>query len=122
MTERATEADAGCWIEGHWGQYGPARLCEIALERGWNDDKATELPFAVQHRSTADLVAQKLASMGPSDTDPPTADEEEQIIWASEDAETWLNENVAPEGHYFTWEDGEFFLFGSRADEDVPGS
>ena len=36
-------ADTGCWIDGHWGQYGPDRLISIAVTQGWElegDDAA----------------------------------------------------------------------------------
>lgn len=33
-------------------------------------------------------------------------------MWdAAEEAEDWLNENIAPEGYSFGWFDGEFFLW-----------
>lgn len=115
---KASPSGAGCWIDGHWGQYGPARLCQIALELGWNDDIATEMPFQIQSRSTADLVEQKLASMSPSEIDEPTDSEEEEIIWASDVAEAWLNNNIAPEGFSFGWFDGEFFLWADAQWED----
>lgn len=95
----ATASDAGCWIDGHWGQYANARLCEIALENGWNPD----------HRGFSEMVARKLASIGPSDIEV-SEDDEEVIDNATDAAEEWLNDHVAPEGYAFGWFDGEFFL------------
>lgn len=101
MTEiitRADPADAGCWIDGWWGQYGAARLVELALGCGWVDAEA------------ADLSARHLATMGPSDAEALTDDEHETLMDAADDAEAWLSAHVAPEGYSFGWADGEFFL------------
>ena len=35
MNQKLTEADAGCWIDGHWGQFGSSRAVQIAHEFGW---------------------------------------------------------------------------------------
>lgn len=32
-----TAADAGCWVDGHWGQFGSSRVIQIAHEFGWQD-------------------------------------------------------------------------------------
>lgn len=97
-TVQVTPADAGCYVDGHWGQYGTARVIEIAAELGYSDRDALE--YARRH----------LASMGPS-TDPGLADDEyDAMIGYADDAESWLNDHVAPAGHSFGWSDGEFFL------------
>lgn len=95
---RATVADAGCWIDGHWGQYGVARMVELAQGHGYSDSEVT------------DLAARKQAAMGPSDAPGLSDDEEEHLSDAADEVENWLNENVAPEGYSFGWYDGEFFL------------
>lgn len=104
---RAHPSDAGCWIDGHWGQYGPSRLIEIAVENGMvldADDQAalaaygyghTRVWLIKDHPFTADWI---LSQGGLADS-----------------AEEWLNEHIAPEGHHFEWSDGEFFLW---ADEE----
>lgn len=95
---KASPDSAGCWIDGHWGQYGTARVIEIAAECGYSDRDALE--YARRH----------LAAMGPS-TDIGLADSEyDALMGYSDDAEDWLNEHSAPEGYSFGWEDGEFFL------------
>lgn len=95
---RAMPADAGCWIDGHWGQYGIARVIDIAVSHGWDDAEAD------------DLATRHLASIGPSSAPDLTNDEFERLVAAADDAEIWLNEHVAPDGFYFEWSDGEFFL------------
>ena len=100
---RAEPTDAGCWVDGHWGQYGAARVIEIARDFGWDDAEAI------------DLATRHLASMGPSTAEGLGEDEFETYVSASDDAETWLNEHAAPDGYSFGWHDGEFFLW-SEAD------
>ena len=97
-TTTVTPVDAGCWVDGHWGQYGPARVIEVAGDYGFDHPKA------------ASLASRHVASMGPSDSPDLTDDEYEAMQWASEEAESYLNEHVAPEGYAFGWQDGEFFL------------
>lgn len=104
--EKATPADAGCWIDGHWGQYGVARMVKIAADHGYVDE-AAQPPFA-----TLDVVAcasSVLRSIGPSEHEA-TDDEWNCLDEACDDVEAWMNEHVAPEGFSFGWHDGEFFL------------
>jgi hypothetical protein len=88
---RANEHDAGCWVDGHWGQYGPVRLCDIAQAAGWGGNP---LPY------NADQAM---------DMDYDQRDEWEGE--AADQAEAWLNEHVAPAGFMFGWHEGEFFLW-----------
>ena len=99
---KATASDAGCWVDGHWGQYGSARLVEIAEGLGYGD------------MYVIGLAHKHLASMGPSTSDGLT-DEEYQILADADDEVTgWLNEHVAPEGYSFGWYDGEYFLWSEE--------
>lgn len=110
LVTRAVPAESGCWIDGHWGQYGTARLVSIAHDHGWHEDDA------------ADIAARHLAAMCPSNAAPVT-DEEYGALADSggyaEDAEDWLNAHVAPEGYTFGWHDGEFFLSRDDCREDA---
>jgi hypothetical protein len=69
-----------------------------------------------------EIALRKLKFMGPdmARTDIPqlTDAEEEMLLWAADDVETWMNDNVAPKGFYFHWEDGEFFLSLVDWDDD----
>jgi hypothetical protein len=100
-------ATAGCWIDGHLGQYAVPRMIEIAADHGYRDP-ATDPPFA--QPDIVDIARRKLASMGPSTSPQISDDEEEQLMWTVDDVESWMNENIAPEGYSFGWLDGEFFL------------
>lgn len=90
--------EPGCYIDGHWGQYGPARMLQMAGEMGWENEAILA------------LAEKKLASMAPSENEELTADEEDQICDALDGAEQWLNDHAVPEDHSWEWIDGEFFL------------
>lgn len=104
-----TADDTGCYIDGHWGQYGIARLVDIARGYGYGDDN---LP------GTAEVIAiasKKLEAMTyPSRDITLTDDEEERLSDASDEVEDWLNHNVAPDGYSFGWHDGEFFFASAQ--------
>lgn len=105
MFIKAGPQDIGCYVDGHWGQYGIARMVIRATEFGYDDQEVI------------DLADNKLASMLPNPTYDFSESEEEQLIWASDEVENWLNENCAQEGYSFYWNDGEFF-YGKNEDED----
>lgn len=109
---RATADDAGCWIDGHWGQYGTARLVQIAAAYGYVDHPSGALS------AMTDLAEEHLASMGPSDSPGITDDEHDALMDSADEVEAWLNTYVAPTGHYFGWHDGEFFLWSDEQWED----
>jgi hypothetical protein len=95
---RATPADAGCWVDGHWGQYGIAHMVDKANDWGYADAEVI------------DIATRHLASIGPSEAPKITDDEHQVLFDASDEVETWLNDHVAPEGFSFGWWEGEFFL------------
>jgi hypothetical protein len=97
-----TAEDAGCWIDGHWGQYGIARMIQIAADHGFVDTVATLL-FATL--DCVDIARRHLVHGSEVDWQ-----ELESMEQATDEVEAWLNENVAPEGYSFGWYDGEFFL------------
>ena len=45
----------------------------------------------------------------------PTEDDIDAMMDATDEAEQWLNENIADEQHAFGWDDGEFF-YRTRAE------
>ncbi len=137
--ERASEDSAGCWIDGHWGQYGAARMVEIASQHGWIDPA---VDLAMQHLATMgpgrrfDVTCDRVlfgtdrlvdeegrdtgyyaatsGVLGDADTRvyryELTDEEHDALVWAADEAEAWINEHVAPEGYSFGWHDGEWFL------------
>jgi hypothetical protein len=91
-------ADAGCYIEGSWGQYGPDRVATVAEQFGLEigDDRDPRV-----WRELADSL----------EAEGSHADENqawERYMEAAEEIEQRLN--MVTEGGYWTWEDGEFFL------------
>lgn len=94
---KADTTDVGCLVDGHWGQYGVAKMIQIAADYGYADAWAQE------------LAAQKLATMGPSTAEPLSDDDEEKLSDAADAAESWLNDYVAADDYCFGWHDGEFF-------------
>jgi hypothetical protein len=90
----------GCWIDGHWGQYGVVRLCEIVEAHGGPSLLRYDVDVAMAGDVERDVDAE---------------------TWAADDAERWLNDHVAPEGFLFGWFDGEFFLapLGWWRDDDA---
>lgn len=101
---KVSAAAAGCWIDGHWGQYGLAKMVEIAAGYGFGDDNAyDELMVWIAKRH--------LEECRHPGVDLRITDDEHEILSQSADAvEKWLNDNVAPKGYGFGWHDGEFFL------------
>lgn len=93
-TNRILTSDAGCWIDGHWGHYGPARLIEIAHNFGYEKDGAM-----CQEYLYGDASSLKC----------------EFIVEAADEAEAWMNANVAPAGFSFGWHDGEWFLWSDES-------
>ena len=103
---KATPEDAGCYVDGHWGQYATAHMIERATEFGFNDEEVE------------DIAARHLASIGPSDAPGITDDEYEVLNDGADEAEEWLNANVAPEGYSFGWWEGEFYLWPNEQWEE----
>lgn len=101
------EIETGCLIDGHWGQYGIARVVMIANDLGWSDGVAVE------------LASRHLDSMGPSPWPDLSGDEYEWLINMADRAEEWLNDNIATGDNSFGWHDGEFFYMPSDWWEEV---
>jgi hypothetical protein len=106
MITKAFPSDAGCYVDGHWGQYAVAHMINRAEEFGYDD--AEVISLADRH----------IASIG-SDSPPGITDDEHEVMTeASDDVEQWLNENVAPDGYSFGWHEGEFFLWSTAQWEE----
>jgi hypothetical protein len=96
-TVQRTEPVAGCWIDGTWGWRGIIRVIEIAEEHGMT---LTEQQRSVVNDADRDGVY-------------------EEIVGLADEAEEWLNEQIAPEGWSFGWHDGELFLWSDADWETV---
>lgn len=98
--------ETGCHVDGHWGQYGAARVIMIAHDLGWDDAEAHA------------IAATHLRSMGPSTSRSLTDTEADILPDCADDAEAWLNEHAAAPGHAWGWHDGEFFYMPDTFWED----
>lgn len=91
------EQESGCWVDGHWGQYGASRVLRIADEllslTLWDECRAT----MVENGEDVEGVA--------TDELPGGSDES---VWYSDNALELLN--AATIGGYWEWVDGELFL------------
>lgn len=93
------EQDTGCYVGGSWGHYAPARMIQRASEEWGYDDQ-----------DVVDLAHKKLQAMMPSSAPALTDAEEDLLIEYANEVEDWLNKNVAADGYFFSWHDGEFFF------------
>jgi hypothetical protein len=93
--QKASVNDAGCWISGaNWGWQGTGRVVQIAVGLGW--------PITADDVVTLDQYM--------SDTFDPDSSVPEAMDDMHRDAESWLTDNVAPEGYSFGWVEGDFCL------------
>jgi hypothetical protein len=102
---RGVDCESGCWVEGHWGQYGPDHLAD-KVEGIWEPETCLDDPREI--RRIIDLIE----TWG--------YDKHEHVrdviasFWelrseATDAIEQFLNEHT-PDGWMFHWRDGEFFL------------
>lgn len=98
------EFSTGCWIDGHWGHYGVSRLVEIAQDLGMEISGLDESALWAYKNSEEQFQ------------DEITGEYHSSSEWMlmqgglADEAEDWLNENIAKPGFSFGWNDGEFFL------------
>ena len=75
-----TEIPTGCYVDNTWGIHSFGRVCVLAKAFGWN---------------------------GLLDEDTTEFGVEEWSFYADE-ADAWLNDYVALDGHSFGWHEGEY--------------
>lgn len=106
--------EPGCWVDGHWGQYGPDHLADRAEELGWEPGSWAEDPRAVRN------IIETIEEWGYG-----KYDDVQNVIGAlwgltftgADDIETWLNEHT-DEGYSWGWHDGEFYLWPTETWEE----
>lgn len=96
---RVDGSAAGCYVDGHYGQYATARMVQVAEGFGYANPEAIR------------LADSKLAAMMPAERYHIglTPDDEDALVDYADAAEAWLNEHVASDGYVFEWVDGEFY-------------
>lgn len=126
MKVNGQEADAGCYIAGHHGQYGIDMLADVIEQFGGEfgtvldnldiDDDPRYWRRAADAETIEDAVH---IPNGPGRLGAHIASPEEcweRHIWAADKCEEWLNERT--EDAFWSWQDGEFFLTRNVPDVD----
>lgn len=91
----ATADDAGCWVDGLHGWRSIPQMIDIAVSRGWPIEPSDDVILELYGRD---------GTMGA-----------EAVAEIAEDALTFMNESIAPQGFAFGWYEGDFMLW-SEAD------
>lgn len=109
MKVNGNEAEPGCYIAGHHGQYGPDRVADVCEQFGIEvprEDDPRVWRFHAESDDPDDIISERTEGLGTRTLGP----EEcwERHIWASDSLAEKLN--MLTEGGYWSWEDGEFFL------------
>ena len=115
---KASPNDAGCWLEDARGWRAAAELVRIAWAYGMPHDDDDELIIQSYDESVT-VVLSDGTKVGNGVND--SQDAADYVIGQAgmaDNAEVWLNENVAPTGYSFGWHDGEFFLWSDLAWQD----
>lgn len=105
MEVNGQDANPGCYIAGHHGQYGIDGLADICAQ------------FGIKIRESDDPGYWRRVADGdePSDVSPDRA--WDFHFGAGDRLEEVLNEHT--EGGFWSWEDGEFFLFQTEVESIV---
>lgn len=96
----AKPSQVGCWIDGTRGWQAQGIMVEIAADRGFPITRAERITLEQFMRGDGDY---------------------NDIADIVDEAEAWLDEYVAPDGYYFVWIDGEFFLLERPQDDKERG-
>lgn len=112
--ETKFQLSTGCWIDGHWGHYGIARLVDIAQDYGMEISELDSLALHAYRNGIDEFE------------DEQTGEYHDAADWMlmqgglGDEAEEWLNENVALPGFSFGWSDGELFYMNDSWWEETP--
>ena len=124
------EVEPGCWIDGHWGRYGQARLIQLASDLGWeHSDRFDEIIFLaaieqLDHMGpelghmeyAAQLLFDWLGDNGRRIPD----DLEAELLYAIQELATdvldWMNNQLPDTGsddttYEWGWHEGELMLW-----------
>lgn len=102
------EIDIGCVIDDNWGPYGVARLVDIAQDLGMEISGLDESAVRAYRNNEEDFQ------------DEETGEFHSSSDWLfmqgglGDEAEEWLNENIAQEGFSFGWFDSGFFYMSTE--------
>lgn len=94
-------AETGCYVDGHWGQYGPDQAIEVAESFG-HEREPTDDPRIIRHFADMGDCWEHLADV---------------YHWADDGTIEWLNAVTDPD-HTWIWHEGELFLIPRTELED----
>ena len=125
MKVNGNNADSGCYIAGHHGQYGMDMLGDIVEQFGWEFGAVDSPDIDGDPRywrrgidaETTDDVPVVSASPNRGQRFATTDECWDRLVWASEQLEEFLNLHTT--GGYWSWEDGEFFLTQTEVETEV---
>lgn len=123
MKVNGQDAEPGCYIAGHHGQYGLDNMADIVEQFGWEFGTVDGPDTWIDPRfwrKAADAETPEDAVLKPGLHNGRYFSPEE--CWemhhgAADSLEDWLNDHT--EGGYWSWEDGEFFLTQTEANGRV---
>lgn len=101
--------EPGCWVDGHWGQYGPDHLADRAEELGWEPADEQDDP---RHWRSVALTHEAGGHDGNA------CDAWDYHLETADAIEAWLNDHTETEGYTWGWHDGEFYLWPAEIWED----
>ena len=110
MQVNGQDAQPGCYVDGHRGQYGIDYLVDVCQDFGI---EVPDVDNPVLWRATADAESVE-DSYGPDGNRWTRDNAWEQHVGSADTLEELLNDRTT--GGYWTWEDGEFFLVQTEVD------
>jgi hypothetical protein len=99
--------EPGCYVDGHWGQYGTDRLAEIAEGHGWTPESPYKNPRFLR------------AEAEKCDEDNVQHDLWEMFHEADDAIIDWLNDHTID--GVWGWDDGELFLRTAKDWQELYG-
>lgn len=124
-----TKDNVGIFVDGWWGRYGIARAVTILRALGWEPEDGKTIDALVLTLLDAMAMNDTLASTTreariaaglPDIADVPEGAEREQVeeflTFAMDDGIIWANQ-IADDGLYVGWEDGQFGIFNIEEKE-----
>lgn len=94
------EFSTGCWIDGNWGHYGVARLISIVQDLGMEISDLDESALVAYNNWDEEFQDEVTGEYHSS---------YEWLFSLGDEAEDWLNENIAKPGYLFGWFESELF-------------
>lgn len=98
------QPSTGCWIDSRWGHYGVSHLVDIAKDLGMEISDLDESALWAYKNNEEEFQ------------DEVTGEYHSSSDWIymqgglGDEAEEWLNDNIAQPEYSFGWYEGEFFL------------